>query len=317
MDCDKLGHKAYVKGTQCFEDLVRAFQTSYGANIVDSSTGEVCRRTLGGLVFSDPKKMKKLNEIVWPAIAALAKEEMIRLKKAGHDVVVMEAAVLLQAGLDRTLCDEVWVVVVPVSVARERLMMRNKISEEDANKRIASQMTNRERVKRADVVISNQGDLESTQAQLVEAWNGVKSTRWSLAKAAFASFTTPGSGTSLLQRWTALCRDLNVTVSNALMWWRNIRRHHCESHRYYHTTRHLEDLFRVATELNENKPVSNDISLAIFFHDIVYDPVRKDNEILSAEIFRDFARTCAPKFSGTERVAAWIERKFLIVSLVE
>ena len=63
VDCDKLGHKAYVKGTQCFEDLVRAFQTSYGANIVDSSTGEVCRRTLGGLVFSDPKKMKKLNEI--------------------------------------------------------------------------------------------------------------------------------------------------------------------------------------------------------------------------------------------------------------
>ena len=99
-------------------------------------------------------------------------------------------------------------------------------------------------------------------------------------------------------------------MSNALMWWRNIRRHHCESHRYYHTTRHLEDLFRVATELNENKPVSNDISLAIFFHDIVYDPVRKDNEILSAEIFRDFARTCASKFSGTERVAAWIERKF-------
>ena len=192
VDCDKLGHKAYVKGTQCFEDLVRAFQTSYGANIVDSSTGEVCRRTLGGLVFSDPKKMKKLNEIVWPAIAALAKEEMIRLKKAGHDVVVMEAAVLLQAGWDRTLCDEVWVVVVPVSVARERLMMRNKISEEDANKRIASQMTNRERVKRADVVISNQGDLESTQAQLVEAWNGMKSTRWSLAKAAFASFTTRG-----------------------------------------------------------------------------------------------------------------------------
>ena len=112
-------------------------------------------------------------------------------------MVVMEAAVLLQAGWDHTLCDEVWVVVVPVSVARERLMMRNKISEEDANKRIASQMTNRERVKRADVVISNQGDLESTQAQLVEAWNGMKSTRWSLAKAAFASFTTPGSATSL------------------------------------------------------------------------------------------------------------------------
>jgi phosphopantetheine adenylyltransferase / dephospho-CoA kinase len=64
-------------------------------------------------VFSDPQKMKKLNEIVWPAIAALAREEMIRLKRdEGHSLVVMEAAVLLEAGWDRTLCDEVWVVVV-------------------------------------------------------------------------------------------------------------------------------------------------------------------------------------------------------------
>ena len=314
MDCDKLGHKAYVKGTQCFENLVQVFQKSYGENIVDSSTGEVCRKTLGALVFSDPKKMMKLNEIVWPAIAALARDEMIGLKKAGHDLVVMEAAVLLEAGWDRTLCDEVWVVVVPVSVARERLMMRNKINEKDANKRIGSQMTNRERVKLADVVISNQGDLKNTQEQLVEAWNGMKSTRWNVAKSAFTSFTTTTTTTNtstkmtLLQRWTALCRDLNVKVSNALVWWRKIRRHHCESHRYYHTTRHLEEMFRVATELNEKNIVSNDVTLAIFFHDIVYDPARKDNEIVSAQIFRDFIRMCVPSFLGTERVAEWIER---------
>jgi len=188
-------------------------------------------------------------------------------------------------------------------------MSRNKITEEDANKRIESQMTNRERVKRADVVISNREDLKSTQAQLVKAWTGMTKSRLSAAKSAYTLFTTTKTlDKGLLGCWAALCRNLGVTLSSSLEWWRKIRRHYCESHRYYHTTRHLEDMFRVAAELSKDNIVSNDVALAIFFHDIVYDPTRKDNEHVSAEIFRDFIKSCAPTFPGTKKVAEWIER---------
>lgn len=68
VDCDKLGHAAYVKGTAAFDEVVAAF----GADIVDAGTGEVDRKKLGALVFSDAAHMQTLNGIVWPAIRALA-----------------------------------------------------------------------------------------------------------------------------------------------------------------------------------------------------------------------------------------------------
>ena len=133
IDADKMGHLAYAKGTPCLQALVEHF----GSSILDSITGTVDRKVLGGLVFSDPEHMKALNCIVWPAIRVLLQEEIARVKQqarcedqtdegptehaneeegekegkglgsASGKVIVVEAAVLLEAGWT-DLVDEVW-----------------------------------------------------------------------------------------------------------------------------------------------------------------------------------------------------------------
>ncbi|KAJ1478453.1 hypothetical protein T484DRAFT_1817568, partial [Baffinella frigidus] len=70
-----------------------AVVAEFGPGVVDAATGEIDRRALGPIVFSDPAKMQALNGIVWPAIRALALEKLRELRAGGAEVVVIEAAV--------------------------------------------------------------------------------------------------------------------------------------------------------------------------------------------------------------------------------
>jgi dephospho-CoA kinase len=117
-------------------------------------------------VFGKPDEMKKLTDVVWP----LTRSRLEEMKAAAGDaVLILEAAVLVEAGWT-DLVDEVWVVQVPVEVARARLMARNGIGEEQANARIESQLSNAERAAYARVLIDNSGTLEELESKVEEAW---------------------------------------------------------------------------------------------------------------------------------------------------
>lgn len=68
-------------------------------------------------MFGNPSNMARLQGIVWPEIRLLAEERIEVLGREGAESVVLEAAVLLEAGWD-DLCDDLWVVQVPPAVAR-------------------------------------------------------------------------------------------------------------------------------------------------------------------------------------------------------
>ena len=104
LDCDKLAHEAYLPGTTAYTQLIEAF----GSGIVEGGGdggggGAINRKALGGIVFSDPSAMQTLNNIAWPATASLAKQE---IEKSNASIVIMEAAVLLEAGWEEFV-DEV------------------------------------------------------------------------------------------------------------------------------------------------------------------------------------------------------------------
>ena len=110
IDADKLGHQAYAKGSDAFHKVVAQF----GEDIV-SDDGEIDRRALGAKVFADGGGLKQLTDIVWPAIYDMAAEQIQQsLKAAPETVVVLEAAVLIEAGWQQ-LVDEIWVTTVAVS----------------------------------------------------------------------------------------------------------------------------------------------------------------------------------------------------------
>ncbi|XP_053387502.1 bifunctional coenzyme A synthase-like isoform X2 [Mercenaria mercenaria] len=164
VDCDKLGHKAYIKGTPGFDKVVAAF----GQQVVGED-GEISRKELGKIVFGNKEELKRLNGIVWPEIAQLAKEQMQEYSKDGHKVIVLDAAVLLEAGWD-DMCHEVWTTIVPQDEAVKRMIERNNLTEEQARQRLNSQITNLERVEKSNVILCTLWEYDYTQQQVEHAW---------------------------------------------------------------------------------------------------------------------------------------------------
>lgn len=165
IDADQLGHRVYEPDTPGFRRVVEAF----GGDVVGAD-GRIDRKVLGGKVFGNPEALKRLTDIVWPEILALAEAEMARV--AAHDpqrIIVLEAAVLFEAGWQGAV-DEVWAVVVPSEVAIARAGARDGLPPAEVQKRIDSQMSNDERSRRADVVIDNAGDTETLLARVDREW---------------------------------------------------------------------------------------------------------------------------------------------------
>ena len=107
IDADRLGHRAYEPDTAAFRQVVDVF-----GDAVVAADGTINRRALGSKVFGQPSQLKKLTDIVWPEIRRLADLEIEAERARRPDgVVVLEAAVMIEAGWQRSL-DEVWVVAV-------------------------------------------------------------------------------------------------------------------------------------------------------------------------------------------------------------
>ncbi len=168
IDADVLGHRTYDPGTETFDAVVATF----GQDVV-AEDGTIDRKVLGGKVFGKPDELKRLTDIVWPGIRKLAAEKIAEFETAGNDLVVLEAAVLFEAGWE-DLTDEIWVVTVAPEEAIRRLKERNGMEEEAARARIDSQLSNDERTARADVIIENNGSLEDLQRTIQREWDGLQ-----------------------------------------------------------------------------------------------------------------------------------------------
>ncbi|KAK7508453.1 hypothetical protein BaRGS_00000019 [Batillaria attramentaria] len=165
INCDRLGHKAYEKGTQAYTAVLQEF----GSHLV-TEKGEIDRAQLGQIVFSDKSKLEKLNSIVWPEILRLVEEEIQQFATECVPVVVLEAAVLLEAGWDHSV-HEVWTTFVPRDEAISRICERNKLSQEEAARRVDAQLTNKQRIAKANVVICPLWEYEYTRKQILKAWD--------------------------------------------------------------------------------------------------------------------------------------------------
>ena len=164
LNADRYGHEVYLPGTDGHREVVETF----GEDVLQPN-GEVDRRALGGKVFGNPEAMAQLNAIAWPRIRQKIEDGIEEQRQRGTGVVVLDAAVLIEAGWTDA-ADEVWVVTAPEGDVISRLQARNNLTEEQVKARMASQMSSEERVQHADVVVANDGDLEGLQNQIEKLW---------------------------------------------------------------------------------------------------------------------------------------------------
>jgi dephospho-CoA kinase len=164
IDADLLAPEAVEPGSRGLAEVVAAF----GSDVL-TPEGQLDRKCLGGLVFSDSARRSRLEGILHPEIKRRAEKRIADAAAAGHRVIFYMAPLLIEAGVtDRV--DEVWVVTVRPEVQLERLMLRDGISRDRAQRIIDSQMPLAEKEKQGRVVIDNSGTPEETGRRLAEIW---------------------------------------------------------------------------------------------------------------------------------------------------
>lgn len=163
IDADSIGKKAYEKGKAAYYEII----DSFGKEVL-SDDGEINRKILGEIVFSDPKKLQKLNKITHKYIISEVRY-LVDEYKSNKKSAVVDAALLYETGLDR-LVDEVWYVEINQQTQIERLMKRNGFSKEEAQKRIDAQKIYKNKEK-ADRIIYNNGNEKELRKQVLEYIN--------------------------------------------------------------------------------------------------------------------------------------------------
>ena len=135
--------------------------------------GEIDRKVLGSKVFGSPESLKKLTDIVWPAIKNMAQQEIESVRaEQPKQVIVLEAAVLFEAGWE-DIVDEVWSTLVDREVAIERATNRDGSDREQVEARIDAQLTNEERAEKADRLIENSDSEEDLAEKVNTLWKEI------------------------------------------------------------------------------------------------------------------------------------------------
>ena len=149
LDTDKVCREVYLKGHECYDDLIKEFGTQ-----ILGEDGEIDRKALFNLTFSDQEKYSRLNTIAFMHILNETRAWLKEREKEDCEIAVIDAPMLYESGFDQ-LCDRVVCVICDRRTQIRRIMFRDGISERDAEIRLDKQRTNLYYTSRAHHVIDN------------------------------------------------------------------------------------------------------------------------------------------------------------------
>ncbi len=161
IDADAVSHGIIEKGSSGYLPVVEYF----GYAIL-TPAGDIDRRELGKIVFSNTEALQVLEKIIHPRVSEAVD---LLINCSSRPVVVIEAIKLIEGYLGRD-CDSIWVVTADQQTQLNRLVVQRKMTESDALQRIQAQPPQEEKLRYADVVIDNHGTLDETWQQVKQAW---------------------------------------------------------------------------------------------------------------------------------------------------
>lgn len=167
LDADEVVRELQRPGTWVYQAILQAF----GPSIVQRD-GTIDRKRLGEMVFQDEGARRQLEATVHPALVAAIEQRLRAFKAQGVKLCVVELPLLIEAGAQERF-DWVVVVTAPEEVQVSRLMADRGLSREEALARIRSQMPLHEKVRVADFVIENAGDLQEVERRVQELYQAL------------------------------------------------------------------------------------------------------------------------------------------------
>ena len=165
IDADKLAQETYKPHSRTWRELIDTF----GKGILNPDE-EINRQRLAEIVFSEPEALVRLNQIVHSAAYRLAKDRIETYRQQEAKIVVLEATLLIEANwLD--LVDKVWLVVAFQDMVVQRVTQDRGLDESEVLARLRSQMPAEEKMKYADEIIYNDGDISHLESKVTELWH--------------------------------------------------------------------------------------------------------------------------------------------------
>ena len=158
VDTDQIAHALTRPGQAAVEEIARRFGPQYA-----TADGALDRTRMGKLAFEDARARKDLESILHPPIRREAER---RVANSTAPYAILVVPLLFESGTYQSLVRRVLVVDSDQETRIERVRRRNKLSREEILAIIAAQIGQAERVRRADDVIRNDGDLAALAAQV-------------------------------------------------------------------------------------------------------------------------------------------------------
>jgi dephospho-CoA kinase len=165
IDADEIAREVVEVGSPGLKAVVSEF--SRAMLLPD---GSLDRKALGAVTFSNPANRKKLEDILHPLIRARTDELRAQLAKQGEPFAIYDIPLLFETHSESQF-DGIVVVSCRPEQQRERLRLRNHLTEQEINDRLAAQMPLRDKVAKANFVVDNSGDqahLEQEVARLLQ-----------------------------------------------------------------------------------------------------------------------------------------------------
>lgn len=168
-DADRIAHTVMEPGREAYREIVREFGSA-----VLAPDGEIDRTKLGAIVFSDERRRNLLNSIVHPRV----KEEQDRLLRWAeatdpNGIAIVDAALMIESGGYKRF-DKLIVVFCDRETQIKRLMERNQLSRDEAERRIAAQMSSEEKLRYADYEIDTSGTLDQTRLRVKSLYDELR-----------------------------------------------------------------------------------------------------------------------------------------------
>lgn len=171
LDADLTAREVVLPGTPGLAAVVAEF----GEEILNPD-GTLNRKALGAVVFGDEPKRQRLNSILHPLVIARQDEILREWELADpNGIGIVDAALMIESG-GYLRFDKLIVVHCRPEVQLERLMLRDNLSREEAQRRISSQMSQEEKQSYADYLIDTSDGFEPTREQTVRVYEKLRAT---------------------------------------------------------------------------------------------------------------------------------------------
>lgn len=165
VDADVLAREVVQPQKAAWLEIVKEFGS--GVLLED---GQIDREALGDIIFSDREKRERLNRIVHPRIIEAEEALFSRLRERGEaGVAILDAALLIEAGSQKRV-DTVIVVWADEETQIKRMIKRDCLSRDKAEKRLNSQMPLKDKLPHANYIIDASRDLSYTKSQVEEIY---------------------------------------------------------------------------------------------------------------------------------------------------